>query len=69
MLRLESPNATILSPVKQFSEWNVSVPRPPDDHLGGEPGAPAEVVHHQHQHQHLRSLLVLGQIISHLTKP
>ena len=48
----------IMSPVEQFSEWNVGIPRPPDDHLGGEPGSPAEVVHHQHEHQHLQSLLV-----------
>ena len=54
-----------VSPVKHFSEWNVGVSRPPDDHLGGEPGAPAQVVDSQHEDQHLDTTwsLLLCRII------
>ena len=58
-LKIQSQNEKALStalhvlPVKHFSEWNVGVSRPPDDHLGGEPGAPAQVVDSQHEDQHL----------------
>ena len=43
----------MISPVEHCGERNVGVPRPPDDHLGREPGAPAEVVEDQHEDQHL----------------
>ena len=36
-----------------LGEGQVGVSSPPDDQLGGEPGPPADEVHHQHQDQHL----------------
>ena len=40
-------------PIKLLCERQPRVTGPPNDHLGGQPGSPADEVDHQHQDQHL----------------
>ena len=41
-------------PVERLGEGQTRVSGPPEEEFGGQPGAPADVVDHQHYHQHLK---------------
>ena len=55
--RVNTRISTSIEPVECLGEGKAGVSSPPEQQLGGEPGAPADVVDHQHYHQHLRLII------------
>ena len=57
-------------PIKLLGEGQACITGPPDDHLGRQPGAPADEVDHQHQDQHLQEQIVqCSDVNAHLYNP